>query len=160
MPGPISVTLPDLAATGRLAARLAPLLRPGDALLLQGPLGAGKSALARAILRALAGDPALEVPSPSFTLVQSYDLPGGLTAHHFDLYRLSGPGDLVELGWEEAREGLVLVEWPERLGAERPAEALTIAMAHGAAEEERIATLSGWPGRLGRVAAGREGPDA
>lgn len=145
---PITVTLPDLAATRALAARLAPLLRPGDALLLEGPLGAGKSAFARALLRALAGDPALEVPSPSFTLVQSYDLPGGWEAHHFDLYRLAGPGDLTELGWEEARRGLVIVEWPERLGGERPAEALVVRMAYGEGEEERVATLAGWPGRL------------
>jgi tRNA threonylcarbamoyladenosine biosynthesis protein TsaE len=150
---PVHLTLADLAATGRLAARLAPLLRPGDAVLLEGPLGAGKSALARAILRALAGDPGLEVPSPSFTLVQSYDLPGGLTAHHFDLYRLSGPSDLTELGWDEAREGLVLVEWPERLGALRPEEALTIAMAQGTGEDERLATLTGWPDRLAGLAA-------
>ncbi len=148
MEGPISVTLSDLAATGRLAARLAPLLRPGDALLLEGPLGAGKSAFARALLRALASDPGLEVPSPSFTLVQSYEMPGGLEAHHFDLYRLSGPADLAELGWEEARQGLVIVEWPERLGEQRPAEALVVRMAYGAAEEERIATFSGWPDRL------------
>ncbi len=149
MEGPITLPLPDLAATGRLAARLAPLARAGDAILLEGPLGAGKSAFARAFLRALAGDPTLEVPSPSFTLVQSYDLPGGAIAHHFDLYRLDGPADLRELGWEEAREGIVLVEWPERLGAGlRPAEALTIALAPGAAEDARIATLSGWPGRL------------
>jgi tRNA threonylcarbamoyladenosine biosynthesis protein TsaE len=155
MPGPIAVTLPDLAATGRLAARLAPLLRPGDALLLEGPLGAGKSAFARALLRALAGDPGMEVPSPSFTLVQSYELPGGLEAHHYDLYRLEGPGDLTELGWEEARRGLVIVEWPERLGGEWPEEALVVRMAYGAGEEERVATLSGWAGRL--AVAGLEG---
>jgi tRNA threonylcarbamoyladenosine biosynthesis protein TsaE len=75
MPGPITLTLPDLEATSRLAGRLAPLLRPGDAVLLEGPLGAGKSAFARALLRALAGDPALEVPSPSFTLVQTTSCP-------------------------------------------------------------------------------------
>lgn len=153
MEGPITVQLPDLAATERLAARLAPAARPGDALLLEGPLGAGKSAFARAFLRSLAGDPALEVPSPSFTLVQSYELPGGAEAHHFDLYRLSGPADLTELGWEEARQGIVLVEWPERLGPERPADALTIALAHGTGEEERVATLSGWPDRLEKLLA-------
>ena len=154
MRGPFTVQLPDLAATGRLAARLAPAARPGDALLLEGPLGAGKSAFARAFLRSLCGDPALEVPSPSYTLVQSYDLPGGRgVAHHFDLYRLSGPGDLAELGWEEAREGILLVEWPERLGPLRPSghEALTLALAHGTGEEARLATLSGWPDRLGTL---------
>ncbi|WP_135465704.1 tRNA (adenosine(37)-N6)-threonylcarbamoyltransferase complex ATPase subunit type 1 TsaE [Crenalkalicoccus roseus] len=148
MEGPLTLRLPDPDATARLAARLAPAARPGDAVLLEGPLGAGKSAFARAFLRALAGDPALEVPSPSFTLVQSYDLPGGGEAHHFDLYRLEGPADLAELGWEEALRGIVLVEWPDRLGALRPEGALTVALAPGAAEEERIATLSGWPGRL------------
>lgn len=145
----VTLRLPDLAATGRLAARLAALARPGDAILLEGPLGAGKSEFARAFLRAATGDPALEVPSPSFTLVQSYDLPGGVEAHHFDLYRLAGPEEVTELGWEEARRGIVLVEWPERLGpALRPAGALTLALAHGAAEEERLATLSGWEDRL------------
>ena len=152
MPGPLALTLPDLAATARLAARLAPLLRPGDALLLQGPLGAGKSAFARALLRHLAGDPALEVPSPSFTLVQSYELPDGTEAHHYDLYRLAGPDDLTELGWEEARRGIVIVEWPERLGTAWPAEALLLRLGPGAAEEERLATLSGPPGRLDRLA--------
>ena len=147
--GAMTLRLPDLAATGRLAARLAAAARPGDALLLEGPLGAGKSAFARAFLRAASGDAGLEVPSPSFTLVQSYDLPGGVQAHHFDLYRLAGPEEVTELGWEEAREGIVLVEWPDRLGeALRPADALTIALAPGAAEEERVATLSGWADRL------------
>ena len=153
MPGPITHLLPDLAATGRLAGRIAPLARPGDALLLEGPLGAGKSAFARAFLRAITGDPALEVPSPSFTLVQSYDLPSGTEAHHYDLYRLSGPADLAELGWDEARRGIVLVEWPERLGHLRPPDALTVTMAHGGTEDARIATLDGWPDRIGGLQA-------
>ena len=144
----ITLHLDSLAATERLAARLASVLRPGDALLLEGPLGAGKSALARAVLRRLSGDPALEVPSPSFTLVQSYDLPDGAAAHHYDLYRLSGPADLAELGWDEAREGIVLVEWPDRLGALRPDDAIALSLAPAAGEEERVATLSGPPERL------------
>ena len=144
--------LENLAATEELAARLALLARPGDALLLEGPLGAGKSALARAFLRAASGDPLLEVPSPTFTLVQSYDLPAG-PAHHFDLYRLDGPAGLDELGWDEAREGIVLVEWPDRLGAWTPAEALRIALAPMDAEDARRALLSGWDARLGALAA-------
>ncbi len=152
MPRTVTLDLPDLAATHALAARLAGLLRAGDAVLLEGPLGAGKSELARAVLRAAARDPALEVPSPTFTLVQSYDLPAG-PAHHFDLYRLDGPDGLAELGWDEAREGIVLVEWPDRLGPERPSDALTITLAPLAAEDARRATLSGWDERLGRLAA-------
>jgi len=139
--------LPDLAATEALAARLAGLARPGDALMLSGPLGAGKSALARAFLRALTGDPALEVPSPSFTLVQSYDLPGGGQAHHFDLYRLSGAADLRELGWEDATADIVVVEWPERLGGLDPAGALRIGL-RPLDDEAREATLTGWEERL------------
>lgn len=152
MPRTLTLDLPDLPATHALATRLAGLLRAGDAVLLEGPLGAGKSELARAVLRAAAGDPALEVPSPTFTLVQSYDLPAG-PAHHFDLYRLDGPEGLAELGWEEAREGIVLVEWPDRLGEQAPADALRIALAPGAAEEARRAVLSGWDARLARLAA-------
>ncbi len=148
----LTLALPDPEATARLAARLAARARPGDALLLEGPLGAGKSEFARAFLRAAAGDPALEVPSPTFTLVQSYDLPA-TTAHHFDLYRLDGPSDLTELGWEEAREGIVLVEWPDRLGALRPRDALRITLAPGAGETERLATLTGWGRRLEGIAA-------
>lgn len=144
----MEITLDNLAATEALAARLAALARAGDALLLEGPLGAGKSALARAFLRAASGDPALEVPSPTFTLVQSYDLPGGTAAHHFDLYRLTGPDGLLELGWDEARAGIVLVEWPERLGRLTPAGALRVELQPGTDEDSRQARLTGWEDRL------------
>ncbi len=115
--------LPDLQATEALGVRLARLLRPGDAVLLEGPLGAGKSALARALLRALTGDPALEVPSPTYTLVQAYETPDR-PVQHFDLWRLDEPAALAELGWDEATR--LLVEWPDRLGALRPDDALTV----------------------------------
>jgi tRNA threonylcarbamoyladenosine biosynthesis protein TsaE len=141
--------LPDLAATEALARTVAALARPGDAILLEGPLGAGKTAFARAFLRAAAGEPALEVPSPTFTLVQSYETQQGIV-HHFDLWRVDAPGALGELGWDEAREAVVLVEWPDRLGPLRPADALTVALEPGAGDSRR-ATLSGWPDRIGRV---------
>ncbi len=140
------VNLPDILATEALAARIAIQLRPGDSVLLQGPLGAGKSALARALLRTLLHDPALEVPSPSYTLVQTYDAPLG-PVHHFDLWRLEGPAAVAELGWEDAREGVVLVEWPDRLGALRPGDALVVELSHGDGEA-RQAILQGWPDRL------------
>lgn len=142
--------LPDLAATEAFGARLAALLRPGDAVLLGGPLGAGKTALARAVLRALSRDPALDVPSPSYTLVQTYDTALG-PVHHFDLWRLDGPDDVAELGWDEARDGIVLVEWPDRLGPLAPPDALRIAL-HPGAGEAREADAQGWPGRLERLA--------
>ena len=149
-PAILTLSLPDLAAAEALAARAARLARPGDALLLEGPLGAGKSAFARAFLRAAAGDAALEVPSPSFTLVQAYDLPGA-TAHHFDLYRLSGPDELQELGWDEARDGIVLVEWPQRLEYLAPPDALLLRLEPGEGDA-RFATLAGWNGRLQALA--------
>ena len=142
----MELILPDLAATEALARTLAALLRPGDAVLLQGPLGAGKSALARALLRAATDDPALEVPSPTFTLVQTYDAPAG-RLHHFDLWRLDGPAALHELGWDEARDDIVLVEWPDRLGELRPADALTVTL-EPRLDGSRRAVLSGWTGRL------------
>lgn len=147
-----ALDLRHLADTEALAARVADLLAPGDAVLLDGPLGAGKSAFARAALRRLARDPALEVPSPTFTLVQSYDTPAG-PAHHFDLWRLDGPAALGELGWDDARAGIVLVEWPDRLGALRPDDALTVALAGDPADaERRRAVLTGWPDRMARLA--------
>jgi tRNA threonylcarbamoyladenosine biosynthesis protein TsaE len=142
----LTVSLPNLAATEALARRIAELLQIGDAVLLEGPLGAGKSALARALLRALLSDPALEVPSPSYTLVQLYDAPIG-PVHHFDLWRLDGPAAVAELGWDDARDGVVIVEWPDRLGVLRPDEALTVTLALGDGDARR-ATLTGWPGRL------------
>lgn len=146
----LDLPLPDLAATEALAARVAALARPGDAILLAGPLGAGKTAFARAFLRAASRDRRLEVPSPTFTLVQSYDTPIG-AVHHFDLWRLDGPRGLAELGWDEARGDIVLVEWPDRLGAEAPEDALRITLALGAGEA-RHAMIAGWPDRIGRLA--------
>ena len=140
------IVLPDLAATERLASRLAAIIRPGDAILLEGPLGAGKSAFARALLRAASDDPALEVPSPTYTLVQSYDTVRG-TIHHFDLWRLAGPEALEELGWEAVRADIVLVEWPDRLGDRRPAEALTIVLST-LQDDARAAEIAGWPARF------------
>jgi tRNA threonylcarbamoyladenosine biosynthesis protein TsaE len=111
-----SMPLPNEQATEALGATLAARLKRGDVVGLKGDLGAGKTTLARAIIRAAAADPDLIVPSPTFTLVEVYDTPRG-SFWHFDLYRLDDPQQVYELGWEEAlAEGVVLLEWPERLG--------------------------------------------
>ena len=121
-----SLSLPDETATERLGATLAKRLRPRDVVALLGGLGTGKTTLARAILRAASGDPALVVPSPTFTLAEVYDTPAGVF-WHFDLYRLENAEQVFELGWEEARaDGIALVEWAERLGALLPSERLTV----------------------------------
>ena len=105
--------LPDDDATARFGAELATSLKPGDIVSLEGDLGAGKTALARAVIRALADDPALEVPSPTFALVQPYDTPRGPVLHA-DLYRLAHASDVDELGLLDDPETIVLVEWAER----------------------------------------------
>ena len=132
MPGPQealseTVDLPDEAATAALAADLAACLDAGDLVALSGGLGAGKTTFARHLLRALADDPALEVPSPTFTIVQGYTTPR-LAVAHIDLYRLSGAGELDEIGlWDALRDGAALIEWPERAGDSLPDDRLTVA---------------------------------
>jgi len=153
--------LPDEAATDALAGRLAPHLAPGDRIALSGPLGAGKSAFARALVRALLGDPRAEVPSPTFTLVQDYDAPGPggepVAVHHFDLYRLSDPSEVEELGWDEAlADGICLIEWPDRAGRLLPPDRLDLALDLPEGGAGRIARLTGHGPRgaaLLRVAA-------
>lgn len=124
-----SVTLADLGATEALARRLAHAARPGDMIALEGDLGAGKTAFARAFVHALqdrAGQPREDVPSPTFTLVQTYEI-GPLAVWHLDLYRLSGPDEAWELGIEEAfADGIALIEWPDRLGPLLPPDRLTL----------------------------------
>ena len=111
-----SMPLADETATEALGVMLAERLRPGDVVGLYGGLGSGKTTLARAVLRAASGDRELIVPSPTFTLVEVYETARG-TYWHFDLYRLEAAEQVYELGWEEAlAEGIVLIEWPERLG--------------------------------------------
>ena len=110
----------------RHAQALAPLLQKGDVICLHGNLGMGKSVFARALIRTLTGNPDLEVPSPTFTLVQTYDTPRA-EIWHFDLYRLKDPEEVYELGWEEALTGpVVIIEWPERLGALLPPDRIDI----------------------------------
>src|SRR3990170_8901424 len=111
--------LRDERATVRLGEDLAMALRAGDVLALSGDLGAGKTTLARGLIRAMAGDERLDVPSPTFTLVQSYET--RVPLHHFDLYRLTSPSEFDELGLDELlATGAALVEWPERASERLP----------------------------------------
>ena len=108
-----------------LAARTARLAQPGDVFLLEGPLGVGKSVFARGFIQGLCGTDT-EVPSPTFTLVQTYDAPAA-TLWHFDLYRIEDPEQIFELGWEDAMaDGISLIEWPSRLGPYMPVQAKRI----------------------------------
>lgn len=144
----LELFLADGAATMRLGEDIAMALKAGDVLALSGDLGAGKTTLARSLIRALAGDPRLEVPSPTFTLVQAYDTP--VPVAHFDLYRLSTPDELEELGFDEARAaGIAILEWPEKAGDRLPDDRLVVELTHEG--EGRRATLSGGEAALGRV---------
>lgn len=145
-PARAEVELADLAALRAFAARLARLLRPGDLVALEGELGAGKSELARAVIRARAGA-AIEVPSPTFTLVQRYAL-ADLVITHADLYRLGDPAELDELGLDEALgEGALLVEWPERAGDRLPADRLRLRLSEpgGGPPERRALRIEAGP---------------
>ena len=120
--------LPDDDATARFGAGLATTLRPGDIVSLEGDLGAGKTAMARAILRALSGDAALEVPSPTFAILQPYDTPRGPVLHA-DLYRLADAAEVEELGLLDDPEAIVLVEWAERAPQVAAAATVTVSLA-------------------------------
>ena len=133
--------LRDASATEALGARIAPALEVGDVVCLWGGLGAGKTTLARGLIRALMG-PEQEAPSPTFTLVQTYEGPRFPIAH-LDLYRLSGPEELRELGLDEAmEEGAAVIEWPERLEGRLPGDRLDIRLAIEA--EGRTAEIGRW----------------
>lgn len=137
------LSLPDENATRALAARLAPRLAPGDVILLHGPIGAGKTAFARAIIQTLLAqnDQHEDVPSPTFTLVQVYETPG-MEIWHADLYRLSSADEAFELGLTEAfTTALCLIEWPERLGADAPPDALNAHFAQGVRDDARELVL-------------------
>jgi len=129
MPERIEVTvgLPTPDDTSALGARLATILQPGDIVALKGHLGAGKTSLCRGLISALIG-PETEVPSPTYTLVQTYDTPIG-EVWHMDLYRLKEPDEALELGIEDAFvDAICLIEWPERLDAFLPAQHLDVTL--------------------------------
>ena len=155
MSGPhLTLTLNSEDDTARLGQRMAQLLEPGDVLLLKGPVGAGKTFFARSLILSLLTKPE-DVPSPTFTLVQTYEAPA-FEIWHCDLYRLTGAEEALELGLEDAMESAVcLIEWPERLGGLTPDKALTLAFETGEAENYRRITLSSadprWRSRIEAV---------
>ncbi|KZL20464.1 tRNA threonylcarbamoyladenosine biosynthesis protein TsaE [Pseudovibrio axinellae] len=155
----MKVLLENQAATELFAADLAELLKEGDVLALSGDLGTGKSTLSRALLRHLAADPDLEVPSPTFTLVQTYELPR-MSVAHFDLYRIEEPEELEELGLDEYLEtGVALIEWPEMGDKTYWPEALDLKLTEGTKPDSREITLTAncesWKNRLERLNARR-----
>jgi tRNA threonylcarbamoyladenosine biosynthesis protein TsaE len=151
--GQACVELPNEAATVELASRLARVARRGDVLALWGGLGIGKTVFARAFVRTRCG-PTQEVPSPTFTLVQSYESlpPFAGEIHHFDLYRLTAAEEAYALGIEEAfADGISLIEWPDRLEALLPARRLDVVLRRGNTPEARRVSLTGggdWRQRL------------
>jgi tRNA threonylcarbamoyl adenosine modification protein YjeE len=156
-----SFLFPDLTEDdiSRLAEEMAFLLQPGDTLTLEGDLGAGKSTFARALIRTLSLDPALDVPSPTFTLTQTYETPRFEVAH-FDLYRLDEPDELDELGLEAAlTRGAAIVEWASRAGDRIPADRFTLSLEDTSSSDTRNVTVSASPTlapRLRRFAATRK----
>ena len=146
----MTITLPDLAAMEALGMRIAERVRPGDVVALSGDLGVGKSTLARAILHALGHQG--EVPSPTFTIIETYD---GSTmrvpAVHADFYRLEDPAEAAEIGLDDYREGAVLIaEWPDQAGGFAD-EAQCLSVGLEFAEEGRLAIVeagSDWVGRM------------
>ena len=154
-----SIVLPNEQATRRLAADVASVLKPGDLVTLSGDLGAGKTAFARALIRHLAGDEALDVPSPTFTLVQTYALPR-FAVVHADLYRVTHAGELAELGVDEAAENaVVLLEWPDRAAEvlpRRPARHRVHARAEPRAEPAQRRDYRPWRVRAAHRAARRD----
>lgn len=135
------VFLPDDAATARLGAALAQVLRPGDLVVLEGDLGAGKTALARAVIRSLMGDADMDVPSPSFALVQPYEGRGHLVLHA-DLYRLAAAGDVSELGLFDDPRAIVIVEWAERSPEVEAEATVRVALSVPKSGEGRDAEIS------------------
>jgi len=152
------------ADTERLGATMAGALRPGDAVLLIGQLGAGKSALARAVIATLLADPEAQIPSPSYTLVNVYET-SRCQVWHADLYRLSGDaGEIEELGLDEAlgtggKGALVLIEWPERLGDALPARRIELRLSERRGTDGRDARIDligpGWDA-MAKLLAGWE----
>jgi len=142
----------DEAGSARLAQLLALKIGRGDVIALSGELGAGKTTLARALIGALTGNSGAEVPSPTFSLHQTYVTPR-LTVAHFDFYRLSGAEDAPELGFEEAaNDGAVIVEWPERAAALLPANRFEVSFAEAASPDARLVTVRGIGTAAPRVA--------
>jgi tRNA threonylcarbamoyladenosine biosynthesis protein TsaE len=146
-----AIDLPDEKATAALAAELAARARQGDVIGLSGPLGSGKTTFARHFIGARMG--VGEVPSPTFTLLETYQPPSGPAIWHFDLYRIETPEDAYELGIEDAfADGIALIEWPEHLGALMPRDHLQVALAAGKSETARTATLTPSPAWAERIA--------
>ena len=160
-PSTFTLALGNEAATASLMADLALLIGPGDVITLSGDLGAGKTTAARALIRYLAGDDELEVPSPTFTLAQSYEL-AAFTVLHADLYRINDPGELEEIGLAPLPDGAVaLIEWPERAYEMLPPDRIDIAFSHRVAlgPHARAAQITGFgtgAARVARLAALRE----
>jgi tRNA threonylcarbamoyl adenosine modification protein YjeE len=156
VPRRLEVALPDLAATHALGRRLAALVQPDDVIALRGALGVGKTELARALLRARAGTE-IEVPSPSYTLVQDYHF-AELVIRHIDLYRIGDAAELLELGLDApGSDEAWLIEWPERGGANLPPERLDIELRQGDTADARIANLaasSSWEDRVEKLRGG------